>query len=338
MTIANKENQFENIDLRKQYFIELDKEIRELIDPKTGLLNENISKIINCPLCNQDNYEQLFIKRGYTFVRCKECGLVYVNPQVQVDKLDELYKVSKANDIWVKVTLDPRERAWKRDYYYRHLELLLSLSEVKPVSLLDIGCSTGQFMEIANQRGLNVCGLELNKLACEYVSNVLGLTVFNTKIEDVAISPDTFDICTLFGVLEHLPEPLAVLKQAVKLTRNGGLILSVVPNVYSLFHMIIQEKSVTFDGRNHLIYYSLDTIKALYEKAGLEVIHSDTVLTGLPGIIRQVQFIDHELESNEKKYLPSKLKKSIENGILNNDILKYDLGLRIRIVGKVKKI
>ena len=88
-----------NVDLlRKKYFLQQEKELKSLLDKKTGLLSKNFSKKIPCPTCKSKDFEKIFIKRGYTFVRCSKCGLVYTNPQVQNKLVENSYsgKINKA--------------------------------------------------------------------------------------------------------------------------------------------------------------------------------------------------------------------------------------------------
>ena len=87
--------------LRISYFAQQERELKRLIDPKTGLLSKKFSRIISCPSCKTKKYEKIFVKRGYTFVRCKKCGLVYTNPQVKNELVENFYsgKKSKAEKI-----------------------------------------------------------------------------------------------------------------------------------------------------------------------------------------------------------------------------------------------
>jgi len=121
-------------DLRKLYFSALEKEQSELLDPETKMLSMEYSKIVDCPLCgiNSKQHQQLFIKKGFTFVRCEHCEMIFANPQENQDLLGELYGQSKANDIWVEIQESKKEQSWKRKYYLDNLELLDELIGAPP--------------------------------------------------------------------------------------------------------------------------------------------------------------------------------------------------------------
>jgi 2-polyprenyl-3-methyl-5-hydroxy-6-metoxy-1,4-benzoquinol methylase len=321
-------------ELREIYFEQLEKEKKELIDPNTGLLSTKFSKVIDCPICNESNqsHEVLFVKDGYTFVRCPKCEMIFSNPQVDSSLLGELYGHSKANDIWVEIQESKKEQKRKKDYYIDNIDLLNKLKEKEQTNLIDIGCSSGYFLEVLNEYSsdINGTGVELSKKAYDFAEKK-GLDVHNCFLSEIQESKK-YDIFTLFGVLEHLPNPFMVFDDIKQKANDGALILAIVPNAYSLYHMFLQDKSVSFDGRNHLLYFSLKTLREIFEQSGFEVIHIDTVLTGMDNIKKQMQWLDPYKKSSENKYLNSTI---IDDFINEEYILKNNLGLRLRIVVKL---
>ena len=114
---------------------------------------------------------------------------------------------------------------------------------------------------------------------------------------------------------------------------TGALVLAIVPNAYSLYHMFLQEKSVSFDGRNHLLNFSDKTLKAIFEQSGFEVIHLDTVLTGIDNIKKQIQWLNPYSKSSGERYLNQKI---LSDFINEKYILDNNLGLRLRVLAKLK--
>jgi 2-polyprenyl-3-methyl-5-hydroxy-6-metoxy-1,4-benzoquinol methylase len=322
-------------ELREQYFIELDKEKKELINKETGLLDEKFSKIINCPQCSSvDKYnEQLFIKDGYTFVRCTKCEMIFTNPQVDSNLLGELYGHSKANDLWVEIQESKKEQEWKKEYYKDNINIINNLRDDNQNELMDVGCSSGYFLEVLKgyQNSINGSGVELSDKAFKYAKNK-SLKVDNCFLSELD-EGSNYDIFTLFGVLEHLPNPSQIFKDIRLKANKGALVLAIVPNAYSLYHMFLQSKSVSFDGRNHLLYFSQKTLKELFEKNGFEVLQLDTLLTGMDNIKKQIQWLDPYQNNNTDKYLNNAL---VNNCINEEYILKNNLGLRLRIIAKLK--
>uniref|UniRef100_UPI0040480F9C methyltransferase domain-containing protein n=1 Tax=Aliarcobacter sp. TaxID=2321116 RepID=UPI0040480F9C len=322
-------------ELREIYFKELEIEKKELLDCNTNMLSTKYSKIIDCPLCGskKEIHEILFIKDGYTFVRCIDCEMIFTNPQVDSSLLGELYGHSKANDIWVEIQESQKEQGWKKEYYEENIDLINKIRNEKQVNLIDIGCSSGYFLEVLKEYSpqINGGGVELSRKAYDYAKNK-NLDVYNCFLSEIDNSIK-YDIFTLFGVLEHLPNPFMIFDDIKKKANDGGLVLAIVPNAYSLYHMFLQEKSVSFDGRNHLLYFSEKTLRAIFEQSGFEVLLIDTVLTGLDNIKKQMQWLDPYAQSSEDKYLNKAL---INDFIKEKYILDNNLGLRLRIVAKLK--
>ncbi|TSA09139.1 MAG: methyltransferase domain-containing protein [Deltaproteobacteria bacterium] len=322
-------------ELRKRYFEELEKEIKELVDPKTGLLDFRYAKIIPCPLCGAEikDHETLFLKNGYTFVRCTRCDMIFTNPQVKDDYLKELYGKSCAADLWFEIQESSKEQVWKKNYYLDNINLILKFCPNKVCRLLDIGCSSGYFLQLLEnyyKDKIRAVGIELNEKAVSYASNK-GLQVRKCLLEDMP-KEEKYDIFTLFGLLEHLPSPKHFLQQIKDYANPGALIFAIVPNAYSLYHLFLQQKSVSFDGRNHLLYFSENTIKQLFQGSGHEVIFNDTILTGLDNIKRHIQWYDpYGVSIKTDKYIPWPMQ-----AMLNEDyIYRNNLGLRLRLLAKI---
>ena len=164
-------------NLRKNFFLELDKEKRALLNKDTGMLDEKYSKIILCPLCYSEHkyHDYLFTKDGYTFVRCSKCEMMFTNPQVDADLLGELYTHSKSNDLWVELQESSKEQTWKKKYYQDNIDHLhkYMLPNKEHMQLMDIGCNNGYFIEILQDHAPDICGsgIELSKKAFLYVSS-----------------------------------------------------------------------------------------------------------------------------------------------------------------------
>jgi 2-polyprenyl-3-methyl-5-hydroxy-6-metoxy-1,4-benzoquinol methylase len=199
-------------------------------------------------------HDKLFLKNGYTFVRCEECGMIFTNPQVKSDYLEELYGKSLSGDLWVDIQESSKEQAWKTDYYVDLINLILKHCPDRVCRLLDVGCSSGHFLHLLGIHARNriqAMGVDLSEKAVAYGLNK-GLQIKRCLMEDLP-KEEKFDILTVLGVLEHLPDPKHFLQQIKDYASPGALILAVVPNAYSLYHLFLQQKSLGFDGRNHLL-------------------------------------------------------------------------------------
>ncbi|MDC1447503.1 class I SAM-dependent methyltransferase [Candidatus Thioglobus sp.] len=321
--------------LREKFFAELDKEKMELLDPMTKMLDKKFSKEINCPLCEakKDKHVRLFLKDGYTFVRCETCEMIFTNPQVDSELLGELYGESKSEDIWVELQESAEEQIWKKEYYQDNLDLISKFADSNQTRLMDIGCNNGYFLDILRLYMPSILGtgLELSKKAFGYAQSK-GLEVHNCFLNELN-QELSYDIFTLNGVLEHIPNPSQLLTDIKNKANENAIIFAIVPNSYSLYHMFLQSKSVSFDGRDHLLYFSEKTLKKLFEKNGFEVLNIDTVLTGLTDIKKHIQWMDPYKNEVTDRYLNQQLLSDYLN---EEYILENNLGLRLRIIAKLK--
>lgn len=324
---------FEELTKRTKYFAVLDEEIKRLVDPKTGLLAQRFAKILPCPVCRSERYKMIFIKRGYTFVRCISCGHIFTNPQVKEDILQESYKDSLANELWTDVLFSKEEQKWRGDYFNGVLDIIEHFCPKGKI--LDIGCSIGTFLGLAIRRGWQGTGIDLGRKAYLYCKE-RGLHVFQKRLEDCDFKPREFHVITAFSLLEHLNDPRRFLRLTQRYLRSQGLLVAVVPNAHSLAAMLLREKLLTFDGRNHLQYFSMASLKKLFTICGFRVLHSDTVLTALPNIKKYIQYLDPYGPEQKKDFIPEKL------SVFLNDTKKcekfmanLDLGLKLRIVARL---
>ena len=184
-------------------------------------------------------------------VMCKRCGLVYVSPRMSKAELDRFY----AED-YRKIYGSNSSLAAER----RHAETAFRLiRHLLPAECLDIGCSTGQLVELTKGKGI-----EPNAEYYKKAKNA-GLSVENTTIEDY--DPGLkFDIITMLNALEHVISPMVVLRKIHSLLNDGGHVLISVPNLLST-HINIPVDA--FLSNAHLHNFTPATLHMMMGKAGL---------------------------------------------------------------------
>jgi len=318
---------------RDKFFEKMEKELKAITDPSTGEIYADITKKVPCPLCNKDDYKLLFKKQGFYFVRCNDCGVIYVNPQIIEEKIINFYKKdSNANKFWIEVLLSPTEIKLNNK---KHRMILNSLSKyVEKGRLLDVGCSFGHFLKDARERGYDVRGIELENEAVKYAREKFGLKIQQKTLSQCNFEKEKFDVVTALAVLEHVANPLKLLREIRQILKPEGILYLEMPNVESLACAILHEKARTFTGRNHLTYFSLTTLTAILEKAGFKVLSDGTFISCLDSILNGLQFLD-PFAKVELKFLPNKIREIIKNEEqrekLEQLIFKLGLGYRMRV-------
>jgi 2-polyprenyl-3-methyl-5-hydroxy-6-metoxy-1,4-benzoquinol methylase len=273
---------------RESYFEARDRELAAFLDPATGRVSSDLAHGVACPLCGASQDVPLFVKQGFQFVRCASCGLVYVNPQLDESVVVDQYRSAGTSDLWFDVLTSARQQELDRAKFSYILDRLEPYEDGG--RLLDVGCSIGLFLDLARQRGWHGTGLELASRAREYARTTFELEVLDVPLAEAGFADGTFDAVTLLSVLEHANDPRALLTDCARVLRPGGALYVVVPNVESLACRVLREHARTFDGRNHLVYFSRSTLTAMLERTGFTVCGASTHVSSLEPVLEHLAF------------------------------------------------
>ena len=270
---------------RDRYFAAREAELRELLDPATGMVSERFAKRVDCPSCGSAAHTVLFVKGGYPIVRCNACSLVFSNPQVYESVVLQEYREGGSNDLWVDVLTSPRQLELDRAKFDEILD------ELEPHRgegrLLDVGTSIGLFLRLALDRGWTGHGTEFGRRALAYARDELGVPADDSPIEQLE---GEYDAVTVLSVLEHVNRPREFLRHVARLLKPGAATYLIVPNVDSLATRVLHERAATFDGRNHLLYFSPRTLRDLLAREGFEVVAMRTRVSSLDPVLEWLTY------------------------------------------------
>src|SRR3989338_1865979 len=101
--MAKDPYQFVKATGRDKYWRSQEQELLDLIDPETNELKKELSRYVRCVVCGSGEHNLAFRKEGFRFVKCCECGLLFVNPQLDESKLIESYSEDESHEKWVDV-------------------------------------------------------------------------------------------------------------------------------------------------------------------------------------------------------------------------------------------
>jgi 2-polyprenyl-3-methyl-5-hydroxy-6-metoxy-1,4-benzoquinol methylase len=215
---------------------------------------------------------------------------VFANPQVDEELVLAEYRAAgqSANDLWVDVLTSPRQLELDRAKFAEILD------ELEPYRgdgrVLDVGTSIGLFLDLARQRGWSGIGTEFGARALAYARDELGLEVYDRALSELGLDPASLDVVTLNSVLEHVNRPLELLGEVRGLLRPGGALFLIVPNVDSLACRVLHERAATFDGRNHLIYFSPATLRDALRRSGFDVVETHTRVSSLDPVLEWLAY------------------------------------------------
>ena len=218
-------------------------------------------------------------KDGFDVIECETCGFKHVIPIPTPEELEKLYKEEFYSTEKPKYFQDTEEDLewWAMTYrnYYQSFEKYCPEGNRR---LLEIGSGPGYFLKCGNELGWDVVGFEPSKQAYEY-SQKFGIEVVNDFFsEDNAGKYGKFDVVYMNTVIEHLPDPISLIKTAKNVLNPNGIICVVAPNDYNPLQSILRE-NLSYEPwwvvpRHHINYFDFVSIKKVIERLGFEVVES----------------------------------------------------------------
>ena len=202
----------------------------------------------------------------------KELEMLETFPQPRGEKLSDYYK----SEDYISHT-DAKRNLFERVYHIiRNIAIRKKVKLIDTFSdsskkLLDIGCGTGDFLQEAKNKGWNVKGIEPNKDARALANSKTNNQVFDAE-ELLNFKKNSFDIITLWHVLEHLPKLDEQLDIFKKLLRPNGALIIAVPNHKSFDASYYKSFWAAYDVPRHLWHFSQASIKSLFQRRKMKVI------------------------------------------------------------------
>lgn len=139
------------------------------------------------------------------------------------------------------------------------------------VTVLDVGCGNGGFLNYLRSKGFAVAGVEINENAAAYCKAHYGIEVFNGPLELWETS-QLFDVITMLGTIEHLINPTKTLSVAVKLLKPGGILVFDYPDLDSVEYKLVKSRWWGLDLPRHVLQLRQDDINKIIESAGLSLV------------------------------------------------------------------
>ena len=128
--------------------------------------------------------------------------------------------------------------------------------------LIDVGCGRGDFLARMKTLGWNVLGIEPDPVSSD-IARARGIPVFNGTLGDARLDGDTADEISMNHVLEHVYDPLSLLKECCRVLRPGGRLVLHIPNIASLGHRIFGRHWAALEPPRHFFHFSPRSIDAV---------------------------------------------------------------------------
>lgn len=237
---------------------------------------------VKCPLCGADDSTLCYpattsgeksieyfrctshhLAEHDDIVRCNRCGMVYTNPQPNAEELLNIYKEVE----------DPLylEEAKAREYTFKQSLEGLHMAVRPPGRLLDVGCYTGAFMEVARAAGWDVSGVELSHWAANIAAKSGVGPVYEGLLENLPLPGQYFDVITFWDVMEHLSQPVLFLQEVRRHLKPGGII-GFSTHMVDSWAVKLLGKKYPFFMDMHLVHFSRATVKRILDEQGYELL------------------------------------------------------------------
>lgn len=223
-----------------------------------------------CNACESEGPRELWRICGFHIVRCPRCGLLYVGEDpASIDfgaLYDERYYTGGhegAFSDYLGQAAARRAAARRRLWSLRRLK--------RSGRLLDVGCAAGFFLAEA-ARYYEVQGVEPSVFAARFAREQLSLPVFEGTLHDARLPAAHFDLVTLWDVIEHVPDPAALLAEVARVLAPGGRVVLTTGDAGSAYARACKRDWHLLTPPWHLYFFSRGTLGTTAARAGLRLV------------------------------------------------------------------
>ena len=161
------------------------------------------------------------------------------------------------------------ESLYRKIALHDHVAFITNAAENRAgLELLDVGCGSGTLLSLLKRRGFRVRGVDFSTEAAAIAKSENHVDVTVGSLEEVQFSDASFDIVTLFHVMEHVTNPRRVLKEVSRILRPAGAVILQVPNIESWQFKMFGAKWYGLDIPRHVIDYSEKSMVQLLIESG----------------------------------------------------------------------
>ena len=237
-----------------------------------------------CPWCGSEKAQinlwlrdEFLTHEEFHLCECLSCGLQYTMPRPSQDKIGQYYQSDeyyshKEN----KKGFIPRlyEKVKSRNLKKKYK---LATGQMKPGTLLDIGCGVGDFLHTAEAKGWQCTGIEPSEDAKAIARQRTHAELFSSEAQE-QFPDDSFDLITMWHVLEHVDNLDWQVEQLQRLIKPSGRIVIAVPNYKSYDGQFYKELWAAYDVPRHLSHFNKTTITKIFKTKGLKLVKTDKLV------------------------------------------------------------
>lgn len=234
-----------------------------------------MEKELACPACKLSEIKFYGCKKGHDFWRCNNCDMVFIWP-IPIN-LNDIYSKdyfvnSSKNGNFGYTNYDSDKESMRSVF-----EKILTDLEGKTNDrrLFDVGAATGYFLDLAKKRGWFTAGTEISAYAAQ-IANERGHQVCCLDLDQLTVD-SKFNVVTMWDVLEHVSRPREYITKAGEILNEGGLLAINTINRSSLVARVMRLNWHLVVPPEHLNYFSQKSLRLMLEQNDFEIVSVSTV-------------------------------------------------------------
>lgn len=234
-----------------------------------------------CPWCESENAQinlwlkdEFLTKEAFHICECTKCGLLYTMPRPAKDKIGDYYKSEEYYSHQEnKSGFIPKIYETVKKTNLKH-KSKIALGGKQAGNLLDIGCGVGDFLHTAEQQGWNCMGVEPSEDAKAIARQRTKATLMTSEALE-QLPDESFDVITMWHVLEHVDNLKWQIEQLKRLVKQEGRIVIAVPNYKSYDGQYYKDKWAAYDVPRHLNHFNQTTLIKIFKSLGINLVRMD---------------------------------------------------------------
>lgn len=242
-----------------------------------------------CPICHAAPARLRYRLSQFSIFDCGACGQTFLDPVPSAEEIEHLFHtLYTSGDCGLPELKGYYDFCWDdspTNPLVQGYERWLALLERHhpPGTMLDVGCGTGLFLAVARRRGWQVSGVDANAEATAYARDHFGLDVRTGDFTAFAGNGRGFDAITMWDIIEHSRDAVALLESARRGLGPGGVVALSTPNQRSMLDVVAGTLYRASGGRvtaplekfyinQHFLYFTPTTLAGALDRAGLAVV------------------------------------------------------------------
>ena len=231
-----------------------------------------------CNICGSSEQTVLYQEHEaqiHQIVKCMQCDLMYAYP-VHGNNINN-YDVKEQSAEQYTWETPQIQHAKIKAKDYEDIASYLDTYFPMQGRILEVGSSTGIFLDYMQKKGWDVVGVEPNGSAVNFAKQMFGIETYQATLESAPIPNDSIEAAVLLHVIEHLDDPASAIKDVFRLLKPGGIFVAETPTYDSFAFKLLGRRERSLNCNGHIFFFTKKTLSELMERHGFRVLETKKV-------------------------------------------------------------